>query len=326
MKQLPLVFPPIETYQGMSFVLGVMLAHKNTENFVYNKYIRIRGYDNQDIYRMRLGFEDVMWDEYADDENIDVKYYYTKDLNKHVFIDFLEERIDQECYVCLIQVDEFYLAHTRAYRKVHFLHDIYIYGYDTNDFMVMGYRDEKLQLFRVPKKEIVNAVFKFHIRNRQFCIMRIPENMDVKIDYDEIKREYELYYSGRQKRKDTLVHGIETYAVIIRRLKQYEEAGKFRPVDLRIFRMIWEHKILMVKRMKKLEEKYKSTECTAISEKLETQGGMLFRATMKYNIEPTSKRMCKLIEMLQNMEADDKRAGEIILRCMREDEAMAEIK
>ena len=90
--------------------------------------------------------------------------------------------------------------------------------------------------------------------------------------------------------------------------------------------MIWEHKILMVKRMKKLEEKYKSTECTAISEKLKMQGGMLFRVAMKYNIEPTSKRMCKLIEMLQNMEADDKRAGEIILRCMREDEAMAEIK
>ena len=35
-KDLPIIQPPIETYQGSSFILVILLAHENTESDYYN--------------------------------------------------------------------------------------------------------------------------------------------------------------------------------------------------------------------------------------------------------------------------------------------------
>ena len=40
MYELPFIFPPIETYQGDSFILGIMLAYPEYADVQYNGYIK----------------------------------------------------------------------------------------------------------------------------------------------------------------------------------------------------------------------------------------------------------------------------------------------
>lgn len=42
MRELPLVFPPIETYQGSAYVLGIFLAYSDYEDLQYNGYINLQ--------------------------------------------------------------------------------------------------------------------------------------------------------------------------------------------------------------------------------------------------------------------------------------------
>ena len=41
-KTLPMRMPPCETYQGMAFIMGVLLSHENIKNYFHNTYISLR--------------------------------------------------------------------------------------------------------------------------------------------------------------------------------------------------------------------------------------------------------------------------------------------
>lgn len=100
-KLLPLVSPPIATYQGSSFILGVLLAHENTANVLYNNYVNLECNDTYNIYEVNLEFTNISWEDYRLSGIAEMNLYYIKNICHTKFIDFIKERIDQGNYIIL---------------------------------------------------------------------------------------------------------------------------------------------------------------------------------------------------------------------------------
>ena len=64
MAQLPFCFPPIETYQGYSFVLGVLLAYPEYSEIQYRSYINLMCQKTDHLFSIDLTFTDALWDDY----------------------------------------------------------------------------------------------------------------------------------------------------------------------------------------------------------------------------------------------------------------------
>ena len=314
LKACPIVFPPIEAYQGASFVLAALLSYKNTENVIYNNYINWHIKDTDNIRDAVLAFDHELWTDYDEADLVEEDLYYTKNMVREKFVDFVRERIDQKCYVCLYYLDEFYLSYSPAYRKVHHIHDAYIYGYTENGFMVMAYKDMKLQMFEVDNREITDSVFELEPEYaKNFISMRVRRKCEVKVSYELIRDEIQAYYDEKKEYDDDQIHGIGIYAVIEKCLKACEKTEQQTGIDLRIFRMIWEHKKLMVQRIRKIAEKYDMSEVLPLYEKLELDAEKLFRSAVSYYTEASSDKLNDVIREVAEIAEEDKRCGKKML-------------
>ncbi|MBO4292172.1 MAG: non-ribosomal peptide synthetase, partial [Lachnospiraceae bacterium] len=309
--RLPLEFPPIETYQAASFVLAALQAHKNTEDVIYNKYINIHAAQTENIWNVLLGFDRVLWDEYAADGLVDVKFYYLRNMDKNVFAEFVQEKIRENCYLCLYHLDEYYLSYSARYMKKHFSHDTYIYGYTDTCFLVMAYKDMKLQMFKVRKEEIIDALFEQeNEEDKEFCTMKILDSVEEKIDYERIRKDLGFYYGETKEYGDDRLHGVKTYSSIKNSLQQMEMRREAEILDIRIFRMLWEHKKLMTMRMRKISERFEIAEVIPLYEKLETMAESLFRVAINYVLNPSKETLHSIYEQTVNIEMQDKECGE----------------
>ena len=77
MSDLPFIFPPIETYQGISFILGVMLAYPEYADIRYNNYINLECAETDQLYDMKLMFSDSMWEYYRASGLAEMNLYLT---------------------------------------------------------------------------------------------------------------------------------------------------------------------------------------------------------------------------------------------------------
>lgn len=53
-KILPIVMPPIETYQSLSFVMGVLLAYDNLKHIMYSNFILVLDVMMLPVLNMRV--------------------------------------------------------------------------------------------------------------------------------------------------------------------------------------------------------------------------------------------------------------------------------
>lgn len=319
MKQLPMTFPLIETYQGVSFVFAAMTSNRRVMNCMYNKYINVYSSSTDDIWEVKLIYENVLWDEYATEGIVDVDFFSTNNLKRDQFSGFLEERINQNCYICLYHLDEYFLSYSPSYHTNHFSHDLYVYGYTDTTFQVMAYRNMKLELFEVLKEEIVDALFEQEKdEDKEFASMRIMNNISVDIDYDRIKAELKKYYRGNCDYSDDLSHGVAVYSNIINSLKKLVKQEGNPPLDIRVFRMLWEHKLLMTKRIKMLSEKYEISESIPLFDEVEKLTSNLFLRSLKYTLLPSKDKLLKMSNLVEEIYNKDMQCGDILFKLWNE--------
>lgn len=292
-KILPIVMPPIETYQSLSFVMGVLLAYDNLKHIMYSNYISVRCNDSSSFEYVNLEFAEAMWNDYRKMGIAEMNLYHIKNIDKKACENFLKERIDQNNYLLFYSIDDYFLSYTDEYMKVHNRHDTYVYGYDETSFYIMAYKDFKLHLFCIPTDEIVNGLYSplYHFENLSFCTFRPRDDVNVQIKYDVAVEKLNKYIQGG--RINGKIYGIDTYKVILKCIDSSIilcEQNCKRDIDLKVFRMLWEHKKMINNTIKKIGEDINSFEITIKEyDKLEQQAQILLCLVMKYNITGRKK-------------------------------------
>ena len=111
MRELSLEFPPIETYQGSAFIMGAFLANPNYENLRYNGYIDLEYAKNApNLSWLSVSFANSLWDYYRLEGLGEMNLYDIRNFTRSSLVGFMHERLDQDCYLLLYDVDEFYLS------------------------------------------------------------------------------------------------------------------------------------------------------------------------------------------------------------------------
>ena len=309
MRELPLKFPPIETYQGSAFLIGVFFANPNYENIQYNGYIDVIYEKNApNLTWLSPRFTNSMWDDYRLEGLGEMNLYDICNFTRASLVDFMHERIDQDCYLLLYDVDEYYLSNGEKYQKEHINHDTYIYGYTDEDFLVLAYTGEHLERIIIPNQEIVDALFSEEARKnddgrRHFSTFRPILNKRIDIDTDLILKGIRGFYEPRnvdnQDNSLVTVSGIGVYDEIMRCLENMREG---ECMDLRAMRVIWEQKKLMVNRIKKVFPEI-SDKCVASMQYISDRVRLIFKLMMKYNLSNkryTVERICSMIKEVRD--------------------------
>lgn len=301
--KLPMIVPPYTTYQGMAFMLGIILSHYNTKNYIYNNFITISCKDTDKIWELSLELVDILWDSLSGEGIFEQDFYEIKKyLNKKTIIPFFKERLEQSSYILLYTVDEFYLSYSESYKKEHFIHDLYLYGYDNDKFCVMAYKNEKLQLFNVPQNEIQASIWA--LNNPSFCTCRPNKIINVEINYEKMKENIIDYYNG--KKEDNYLYGIKIYDAIINSLLNFIK-NKEQKIDMRVFRMIWEHKKILKLQLLKLQEVLDIETYVEDADKIEVMGNKVFLLGIKFRLTKDFSNLKKMVEILNSMKTQEQK-------------------
>lgn len=289
-KILPLGDLRVETYQGISFILAIMLGHKNVEEVYYNNYINLECNITDNIFELGLSFTRASWEDYRLAGLADMSMFYIKNLSQEKFDNFLQERIEQENYIIMYCVDEYYLSYTANYMINHFIHDTYIYGYDEKAYYVLAYKNRKLQQILVPHEEITKALFIQSEKrdNVSFCTFKPNSTVDISINISQIKSEYYDYrYSHSSVKPDkNKVYGIGVYNQLEKCIKIIINSCEKKDVkmDLRPFRCMWEHKKISLERAMKIKDLVSlDEEKLTILTEIECISRKIFLLIMKFN-------------------------------------------
>ncbi len=305
-KVLNIIDPPIGTYQGISFVLAVLLCDNKTENLYYNNYINLTVDNENDYTNMGLRFTNVSWENYRIDGFANMDMYYVKNIKHACFIEFLKKLIDLNNYLLLFGVDEFYLSYSEFYKKIHFIHDTYIYGYDENSFYLMAYTNENLKKIRICCHEIRDAIYGYLQKNNNasFCTFRPVRNKYVTVDTGKICRELNDYINkrGSDIYAKTDIYGIATYT-LLQKYIGYVSVNSEVKIDLRIFRTFWEHKKVMCERIQYLSKVYSiSLDVCENIKSIEKQSRLIFLLATKYYLSGRKEILERILLLMRKVQ------------------------
>lgn len=306
-KLLPMEIPISETYQLASFMMGIISQNKNIRNILYNSYINIYISEN-DWNEIALDFTDAECELYRLSGIGEMDLFYLKNISKDKCKDFLKERLEQNNYLLLYEIDEYELSYSNCYKKEHFKHDTYVYGYDDKYFYVMAYSQGHLSLLKVPEQEIVDGLYSILNDDSHFCSFRVFHKARVSLSIKKILIQVEDYLAGGQNAQGKTV-GISVYNHLQQILSEVEQnRDDNEMLNPRVFRMFWEHKKMILFRTLHLAEKIDSlNDLVAVAKEIEQRGSLVRMLMLKFNLKHDYDIINRIKNNLFEMECIEKK-------------------
>lgn len=277
--ELPIRDPIIKSYQNISFIQGILLAHDNCKNLIYSNYLILK-FNSKG--RNKLIFDNCSWEDYRLMGLANMNLYRKSNLYEPFLADFIKERVDQEQYILLYSVDEYYLPYSKHYNKDHFVHDSYIYGYEKDYFYLFVYSNGKYEKIKLHQKYIIDSFFSEKISgDSSFSTFSINKLFKFNYNFDEVISTLYTYmgYSPLIKNQDimSLYTGICDYIAMV------EKNDADGELDLRIFRVIMEHKRILALTI--IREEIISTNVKRLFCDIKIDSELIFRLALKYNVK-----------------------------------------
>jgi len=266
---LPLMQPPVIGFVHHAYPLSILLNNPASIPWLHSNYIQLCYDPEHDASALAFNFYHY---NYPYSGQYVSPYLYNIWFSKRMIVDhsslesFVKDSIDRKFHV-YVYLDEFYVPNRFSHKHgIHLAHDIMISGYDdrTREYAISGYDENGT--FRLSKVSFEQAELGFrpseHLykdfhdnvqlfsENESDWQFRIEPVIELLKDY-VLSRDTSLRCGIRRHgRKD--VFGIRVYA-LIERYAEDIQAGR-RPLDIRPFHLLWEHKRLMQDRIRYLAD------------------------------------------------------------------------
>lgn len=246
---LPLLEPGFSTYHGQAAAGAILSENPSVWNFFLNNAVGLRcntkfltGYSTPDLGVERSDFSECP----AIDKRM-IEMEFLGGYTEQVIRNFLRKGF----YVFFGGVDDYYMDGKSWFRERHFIHNGLIRGYDPEDdtFLVYAY-DSRWQLnsFKVPVKSFRKAR-KAGCDGILFGIA--PHKKPVGPDPAVILEKLKAYLTPCIE-KDC-IRGVLVHKYLMTFLDMHISGEiPYEKLDRRIFRLLWEHKKVMLERLEKL--------------------------------------------------------------------------
>ncbi len=262
---LPIKPPPITSYQQIALPLAVAMMNPTAENWFYSNYIQVSCV-NRKYYISKGNHDNALHYGFYNPEIISpesVEHIRIEGRGQlYVFrkTNFIKETMEDGWYI-YTDADMFYIDGSDGFGKVHYPHDMLIYGYEDDRAYIYMYNESKLTTHIVSYVNLLKAYYSEYCdeefyRNR--AILFKPNDKICEVNFEKIRWHMHDYLNGtetfaREKphifNPDSLtMNGVETYKefedlidyAIINRYKD------LRQTDLYCF---FEHKKVMLDRV-----------------------------------------------------------------------------
>lgn len=258
--ELPIIEPAYSTYHHQCASSAIIARNPSIRNWVLNNNVIL--YCNR---RFLNGFTtpqiSVEWSQYENNPHLENRFYDLRTEKKRFSL-LVRELIDKGYYIYYNNIDDYYLDGKTWYHERHFFHDGIICGYDMEDktYCVHAY-DNKWLLRKI---WIPQSSFSAGIRAMKkaqepgyICALR-PKTERVEFNVEMILENLKVYlnssFRNYPKRDEGDAQGIVVHDFMAIYLDKLMDGSiPYERMDWRIFRVIWEHKKIMLERIERLE-------------------------------------------------------------------------
>lgn len=257
--ELPLIEPMYQTYHD-GITTACLKSNPSIRNwFLSNTMILtcskrfLSGYTSPEIRIENYSFDSPLFEK---------KYVSMEFLNGYLN-PVIRNMIDAGYYVYFAGIDDYYVKGKSWYRERHFNHDGVICGYNRLDktFLIYAYDSNWIcQKFWTPQKAFDRgreAMFKKGLCGFICGIKPIKDQIEFSLE-EALKGISDYLDSDMIKYPedgDGLVRGIAVHEYIAKYIDRLIDGSiPYSRMDRRVFRLIWEHKNVMLERIKKIEQ------------------------------------------------------------------------
>ncbi|GKU76566.1 BtrH N-terminal domain-containing protein [Paenibacillus sp. L3-i20] len=331
--KLPFAMPQVYGFLGHAYVLGILQPYEYAQPWIHTSYIQLflsKHYLN-DFQEYRLDFYPDLMIAYGNMPWLRYRQF-DKAMIKQLNIDihhYLIMQLERKYYV-VTYVDEYYIHNTICYQQNHYVHDIFIYGYDLDRQVYHVALFDKNRQFSMQEISFEQFYQAYSSEIAQSHKLISSCSRVEPVDYNETKYgsgagkfEFDLkliievlqdYLEGRNttERLKLQQHPMEGYFGVEIYAKLHDFVTRImdgvQNFDVRPFHILWEHKKMMVARIQYLQQLgHLSKETTLLAEftqlekKAYTQRNIMLKSYMSDN-RTVLQSLPNLMQEMQNDE------------------------
>lgn len=258
--ELPLVEPLYSTYQNQGPSTAILVNNPSIRNWYLNQIMILtcttkflNGFTTPEI-----GIAESSWNV---NPHFDKRWYAMQFLEGHLHF-VIRKLLDAGYYVCFSGIDDYYVEGKTWYHKRHFNHDGCICGYDQENktYCIYSYDQNWIYHKFWTTQKSFEAGRKAQFKKKQYgviCGIKPKGDQIVFSHETALKKIAEYLDSNTEKYPEAgegTVSGIVVHDYIAKYVnKLYDGSIPYEKMDRRVFRMIWEHKKVMLERVNLIE-------------------------------------------------------------------------
>ncbi|PWV98560.1 hypothetical protein DFQ01_11770 [Paenibacillus cellulosilyticus] len=308
---LPLGESPILGYQHHAYTLSISALHPSFHDWFYSNYIQLC------FYKDSPSFNFYQFSRLNPSPFLGEMYLHKTLVTRYVdLLQFIIDSLNDNNYIVTF-ADEYYVPNRSAFQKFNLVHDVLIYGYclDRNVLYIAGYNDMTYGFSEINFEDFESAFININNQGGNLVkwangIHLFQLKLDNQFHFDltliiELLEDYLYSHNSSNRFKmyenpDHHVYGLHTYDLLIEYLEKVDD----QPIDLRMFHIFYEHKKVMVNRLKYLHEVKKiKIDTNLISEysNQEKESLLLRNLCLKANIKKNINIVSTIVEQLKKM-------------------------
>ena len=254
--ELPLVEPMYSTYHRQGPCTAIIVNNPTIRNWYLNRVMNLtcsrsflHGFTSPQI-----SIAESSWCENPYFEQIIVSSRFAKGHINSI----IREMIDNGYYVAFTNIDDFYIKNKSWYHERHSVHDGMICGYDQNDktFCIYAYDSNwRYRKFWTSQRSFNKgriSMLKQNVFTDLYALKASDEVIEfsAKEVYDHLKEYLDSDLTKYPYEEEGDVYGIVVHKFIADYVsKLYTGEIPYNRMDRRVFRLIWEHKKVMLERI-----------------------------------------------------------------------------
>ena len=257
---LPLLEPLYSTYQFEGPATAILANNPSIRNWYLSHAVTL-ACSSAFLHGRTTPDVTAVGSSWTDKPFLETVQYSMQFLKGHVHY-VIHNLLDQGYYVCFSDIDDYYVEGKSFYHERHFSHDGCICGYDRTDQTYCIYSYDKTWVYRkfwTSQKSFEKG------RRAQFdkgifgCIWGIKPKNDPIAFYPHAALEKICGYVNSTMEmypdvSDDMIYGTVVHDYISKYIdKLYEGSIPYERMDWRVFRVIWEHKKVMLERIERIE-------------------------------------------------------------------------
>lgn len=327
-KKLHICESPIKVYSNYAYILSVLFNNADAKNWFYSNFIQVKYIrDTKDKQMFIFNYSMGNLTKYF----YNIPYLEVRSLKRSFLLEICSNIIETLCmaieegYYIMTVVDEYYLPTRPDYNIKHNLHIILINGFDKEKeyFYSMGFNRDIYEESILKFEDVFKAISSNEGNNEyvrdDFCMLYKLQEKD-KIEYLQenynyfpyelnlklIKRSLQEYiesvcsdehFSAFYGVPQNSEYGIMYYVAMIEYIDKYISGQYEGEVYVVAFHGMMEHKLVMLQRLKYLQDKGYICEIEDVVdmyEKIAAKAKIIRNLILKYNIT-------KKIDSLKNV-------------------------